>query len=221
MDRFLAREKRLQLVVKELGHRTKNLLTVVQAIASHTLQHSSDLSAFQSEFSQRLDALSRSLDLLIHQGEGGVSLDELVRRQLEPFVTVDGTRVVVTGPDAMLEREATQNLGLALHELATNATKYGALSVPEGAISVRWYLAPGNGGGKRFRLLWREENGPAVTPPAHRGFGSMVLQRITAATLNGAATHDFDAGGVSWTLEASAASILLPEMEKTAHAWDR
>lgn len=165
MDRFLAREKRLQLVVKELGHRTKNLLTVIQAIASQTLQHSSDLSAFQSEFSQRLDALSRSLDLLIHQGEGGVSLDELVRRQLEPFVTVDGTRVVVTGPDAMLDREATQNLGLALHELATNATKYGALSVPEGAISVRWYLAPGNGGGKRFRLVWREENGPAVTRP--------------------------------------------------------
>lgn len=221
VDRFLAKEKRLQLVVNELRHRTKNLLAVVQAIANQTVQRSSDLSAFQSVFSQRIDALSRSLDLLIHDGERGVSLAELVRRQLEPFVTVDGTRVVVTGPDALLDREATQNLGLALYELATNATKYGALSVPEGAISVRWSVAPGNSGGKRFRIVWSEANGPAVTPPAHRGFGSVILQRITAATLNGAATHDFDASGVSWTLEVPAASILLPETEKPARAWDR
>jgi two-component sensor histidine kinase len=221
ISRFLAREKRLRLVVNELGHRAKNLLAVVQSIASQTAQHSSDLDTFRSAFSQRLGALSRSLDLLIHEGEPGVSVKELVRRQLEPFVNVDGTRIVVTGPCALLNQEATQNLGLALHELATNATKYGALSVPEGGISVIWDLARGDSGSERFRLIWREHNGPPVTPPDHHGFGSMILQRIAAAMLGGNVQHDFDVGGVSWTLETPAAAILSVKPKAVVGVSDR
>lgn len=221
ISRYLTREKRLRLVVNELGHRTKNLLAVVQAIATQTAQRSSDLNAFRSEFSQRIGALSRSLDLLIHEGERGVSVAELVQRQLEPFAEIDGPRIVMAGPDALLNREATQTLGLALNELATNATKYGALSVPEGTISVHWELVPGGSGPERFRLIWCEQSGPAVTPPEHQGFGSMILQRIAAATLGGNARHDFDGGGVRWTLEVPTAAILMVKSNTVSGARDR
>jgi two-component sensor histidine kinase len=204
----LAREERLQLIVNELGHRAKNLLTVVQSIASQTAQHSSDLATFHAAFSERLAALSRSLDLLLHEGEQGVSIMELVRRQLQPFSNGDGGRVVISGSPGLLTKEATQDLGLALHELATNAMKYGALSVPEGRVSVSWTLSRGNPGSERFRLIWRERNGPPVTPPDYHGFGSMVLKRIVEATLSGSVQHDFGVGGVSWTLETPAAAIL-------------
>src|SRR5690606_20198815 len=133
----------------------------------------------------------------------------MVETQLEPFANVDGARIIVSGPGVPLNQEAAQNLGMALHELATNATKYGALSVPEGEISVHWELAPGDSRPECFRLTWREKNGPPVMPPKHQGFGSMVLQHIAAKTLGGTVKHDFDVGGVSWTLEVPAAAILM------------
>jgi len=213
ITRSLLKEERLQLAVAELGHRTKNLLTIVQAIASQTAQRSAGLKAFQCEFYQRLSALSRSMDLLVQQDGRGVGVAELVKTQLEPFGDIDGTRITVEGPDVHLNPEATQNLGMALHELATNATKYGALSVPHGAVSVHWELLPGNTDSARFRFVWREENGPATTPPSRRGFGSVVLERIAAAPLGGNVKHEFDVGGVSWTLDAAAAAVLMPDVE--------
>jgi two-component sensor histidine kinase len=205
----MQREERLRFIVHELSHRTKNLLAIVQAIATQTGRRSVSLEDFQTQFSQRLQGLSRSIDLLAAEDGRGASVADLVRRQLKPFGEVDGVRITATGPAVSLNPEATQNIGLALNELATNASKYGALSVPQGAISVRWHLAPGDAAGVCFRLIWRERDGPEVTPPTRRGFGHTVLQRMTGQTLQGRAKHEFDTCGVSWTLEVPAAAVVM------------
>jgi two-component sensor histidine kinase len=211
ITRLLNKERGLQLVIDEMRHRTKNLLAVVQAIARQTSYQSHDLESFQSEFCQRLNGLSRSMDLLVEDGVRGAVVSELVRSQLQPFGKVDGTRISVAGPQLLLSPDATQNIGLALHELATNALKYGALSVPEGTVTIAWQVGPGPLGSTCFRLTWREQNGPEVKPPEHAGFGQVVLQRVTGATLGGSVSHEFHPSGVVWTLEVFADAVLIPD----------
>ena len=204
------REERLRVIAHELSHRTKNLLAVVQAIAHQTGRRSASLMDFQTQFSQRLDGLSRSIDLLVDDDGRGASIGDLVRSQLEPFGEVDGVRIAATGRVVLLNPEAAQNIGLALHELATNATKYGALSVPEGVVTVNWELGPGDVGPRCFSLIWRERNGPKVMPPTRRGFGHVILQRMTGKMLQGKVNHEFEACGVSWTLEVPSAAVVVP-----------
>ena len=136
------KEEELQFVVHELGHRIKNLLAVVQALANQTAQRSATVKEFQTVFSERLQGLSRSLDLVVEEDGRGASIADLIRSQLGPFAKIDGVRIAATGPTVSLNPEATQNIGLALHELATNATKHGALSVPNGAVTVDWEIGP-------------------------------------------------------------------------------
>jgi two-component sensor histidine kinase len=207
----LQREERLRFTAHELGHRTKNLLAVVQAIATQTGRRSVSLNDFQTQFSQRLSGLSRSVDLLIEEDGHGTTIADLVRSQLEPFGAVDGIRIAATGPTIWLNPEATRNIGLALHELATNACKHGALSVPEGGITVDWELRPGDTGAKCFRLVWREHHGPDVMPPTRRGFGHVVLQRMTGQALRGQVKHEFGASGATWTLEVAATNVVMLE----------
>jgi two-component sensor histidine kinase len=138
-------------------------------------------------------------------------IGDLVRSHLQPFGEVDGAHISTTGPALLLKPEAAQNIGLALHELATNAIKHGALSVPEGVITVYWELETRGLGPARFHLKWEERNGPVVMPPTRQGFGHIVLQRMTAATLQGKVDHKFDPHGVSWTLEAPAAAVMARE----------
>lgn len=204
------REEQLRFIAHELGHRTKNLLAVVQAIANQTAQRSATMKDFQTAFSERLQGLSRSLDLLVEENGRGASIADLVRSQLGPFAEVDGMRIAATGPTVFLNHEATRSIGLALHELATNASKHGALSVPKGVVTVNWEIRPSETG-PHFRLIWREHNGPQVMPPKRLGFGHVVLQRTTGKALQGKATHEFGSGGVSWTLEAPAAAVVVPE----------
>jgi two-component sensor histidine kinase len=204
------REERLLFTVHELGHRTKNLLAVIQAIASQTRQRSVSLQDFHERFSGRLRGLSRSLDLLVSEDGTNASIMDLVRSQLEPFGDVDGIRIAPQGPSIWLNSEATRNIGLALHELATNATKYGALSVSEGFITVDWLVRPDDTGAQRFLLIWREHDGPPVMSPQHRGFGHAVLQRMTHQALQGEVDHAFETGGVSWTLEVPLAAVATP-----------
>ncbi len=211
------REERQQIAICELTHRTKNLLAVVQAIADQIGRRSVSLKDFQTQFSRRLHGLSRSIDLLVDDGRGA-SIGDLVRCQLEPFGEVDGVRIAARGPVVLLNPEATQNIGLALHELATNATKYGALSVPEGVVTVNWEFGPDDVGPRCFRLIWRERNGPKVMPPTRRGFGHVILQRMTGETLQGKVNHEFEACGVSWTLEVPAYAVEL--RGPTANAFD-
>jgi two-component sensor histidine kinase len=202
------KEERLELVVHELSHRIKNLLAVVQAMANQTGQRSANLKDFQTVFSQRLRGLSRSIDLLVEESGQGASIADLVRSQLEPFGEVDGVRITATGPVVSLNPEATRHIGLALHELATNATKHGALSVPDGATTVHWQIRPG-GMGTTFRLIWHEHNGPEVLAPTRRGFGHVVLQRITGQSLQGKVDYQFEPAGVSWTLEVPVTAVVV------------
>jgi two-component sensor histidine kinase len=120
---------------------------------------------------------------------------------------LDGDRIAAQGPPIGLNPEATRNIGLALHELATNASKYGALSVPEGKVAVHWTFARSSGS-RRLIMTWREANGPMVTVPEHWGFGGHVLQQVAAQALSGKVMHKFLPEGVRWTLDIPAAAIL-------------
>ena len=210
LPEFMQREEQLRFTAHELGHRTKNLLAIVQAIASQVAQRSVDLQDFQTQFFERLHGLSRSLDLLTEEDGRGASISDLVRSQLQPFGEIDGVRVAVTGPAVFLNPEATRNIGLALHELASNATKHGALSAQEGTVTIDWQIAPGDAAAPTcLHLIWRERNGPAVVPPTRRGFGQVVLQRMTGQSLQGKVKHTFDAVGVRWTLEVPMVAVAM------------
>jgi two-component sensor histidine kinase len=216
MSDSLRREERLRFTAHELHHRNKNLLAVVQAIANQIGSRSLSSKDYQEQFSQRLQGLSRSLDLLVEEDGCGVWMADLVRNQLQPFGEVDGVRVAAMGPAILLQPDAAQNIGLAMHELATNALKHGALSVPEGTIAVHWNLGPDATGRNCFHFTWSECGGPKVVPPPRRGFGHVVLQRMTGPALQRKVKHEFEANGVRWSLEAPAATAVSP-VRQNAH----
>ena len=130
-----------------------------------------------------------------------------MRQQLLPFADGDADRIEITGPPIVVSPEAAQTIGLALHELATNASKYGALSGPAGKLAVQWTLEPANGA-PRFRMTWRERGGPPVDPPEHSGFGRLLIERLTGDKLNATPVLMFAREGVTWTFDAAAADIL-------------
>ncbi len=194
----------LRVVADELGHRLKNLVAVIQSIARQTMNQAATKEDFEARFSARLGAFGHSLDLLIDNDWRGAQIDDLVRLELTPFGLQDQVQISVKGPPLALGSVAARNIGLALHELATNASKYGALSVPEGKIAVQWELA-GRGGRQRFRMTWCESGGPIVTEPTRRGFGRQVIEYLPAQALAGKVTHEFVPAGVRWTLDVPAA----------------
>ena len=196
-------ERRNALLARELGHRAKNLLAVVHAIASETGRTAASITDFNERFTARVQSLARLQDLTISgTGTGaGAPLRELVRSQLEPFVDPASERVHVDGPDVRLTAQAANSLAMALHELATNAAKYGALSTAQGQVAIRWSHEDG-GQTRRFRLEWQESGGPPVMEPQRRGFGRKVLGRLTAGSLEGEATLDYRSQGVVWMVVA-------------------
>jgi two-component system CheB/CheR fusion protein len=199
--------EQLRCITGELGHRTKNLVAIIQSIARQTMHQTTTKADFETRFSGRLGAFSRSLDLLIANDWREARIDELVRSELATFGALDGAQISVNGPPLGLNPEAARNIGLALHELATNASKYGALSVPEGKVAVHWELAD-RGEQRRFRMTWRETGGPTVTEPKRWGFGRQVIQKLTAQALAGKVTHQFAPDGVRWTLDIPAAFVV-------------
>ena len=169
-------EDHLRLVMRELTHRSKNLLAVIQAMARQTARHTAGGEGFLDRFAGRLQALARSHDLLVQQSWHGASLRELVRSQLIHYLDRDNSQVTLEGPEIVLKPEAAQSLGLAFHELTTNAAKYGSLGQPKGRLSVRWRaLGPSEGGGTE--ILWVESEGPTVADAKNRGFGSMAVEQ--------------------------------------------
>jgi two-component system CheB/CheR fusion protein len=152
-------EERLQTVMRELSHRSKNLLSVIQAMAQQTARLSPSVESFMDRFAARLQGLSSSHDQLVNQDWRGAALEELVRQQLLAFASGDAGRVKIQGPSVIVSPNAAQTIGLALHELATNASKYGALSRPSGRVVVQWKIEPANEI-PRFRMSWRERGGP-------------------------------------------------------------
>ncbi len=188
-------EAHLRLLMRELTHRSKNLLAVIQAMARQTARHVGSIDGFLTQFGARLQALATSHDLLVQESWYGVSLDELVRSQLGHYLDRVDTQVSLNGPTVVLKPEAAQSLGLALHELATNAAKYGALSVPKGHVSIRWKRLPATEG-HGVEICWDEECGPKVKPPKQRGFGSMVIEQNLTRSLDAEVTMDFSPAGV-------------------------
>ncbi len=199
-------EDRISLQMREVSHRAKNLLAVVQAVANRTAR-SGDRANFPERFGERLRGMAASHDLLVNSNWEGVELGELARRQLAHFTDLAGTRIVMHGPRVRINAAAAQALGMALHELATNASKYGALVKDTGQVTITW-SEDERGGERRFTMRWQETGGPRVMPPRRKGFGHTVIVRMAEASVNGKSRLAFRPGGVVWDIEASSADVI-------------
>jgi PAS domain S-box-containing protein len=199
-----AHEEQTLLLMREVNHRSKNLLAVVQSIA-HQMAHGTDPATFAQRFSERLAGLASCHDLLVHSQWKGVDLGALVASQLAHYKHLIGARIHVAGERLHVSASAAQNLGMALHELATNAAKYGALSGKNGEVSISWAVCPAT---KAFSISWTESGGPPVSAPAHKGLGSLIITRLLERSLEGKVTLRFDPDGLKWTLAAPAAAVL-------------
>jgi PAS domain S-box-containing protein len=197
-ERKLA-EERQRLLINELNHRVKNTLATVQAIAFQTLKGGVSLTDARARFEARLLALSDAHNMLTEQNWGGAPMDEIVARAI---AHLPRERFDVKGRSIWLAPRAALALSLALHELGTNAAKYGALSNEKGKVSITW-----KGDGETLQLMWKERDGPEVAEPAARGFGSRLIERGLAADLGGSAEMAFEPDGVRCTITASLAAV--------------
>lgn len=200
-------EAHLRLLLRELTHRSKNLLAVIQAMARQTARHAGSVDAFLTQFGARLQALAASHDLLVRESWYGASLNELVRSQLAGYIEKSAGQVAIDGPPVALKPEAAQNLGLALHELAVNAEKFGALSVPTGRVSITWGRRE-TADGVALELDWREQLGPKVKARRKTGFGSMVIERNLARALDAEVSLAFEPAGLHCHVVIPASQIL-------------
>ncbi len=202
LTRHKGEQARSAMLIDELNHRVENTLATVQSIVWQSLRRSSDLKAIGESIESRIFALARSHDLLTRNTWEGAGLRDLVDAAMAPFASIDQRRqaIVVNGPNVMLPPGATLALGIALHELATNAVKYGALSNHAGSILIGWTInnAPQ---GSRLVLHWQEKDGPPVTPPSRQGFGSKVIERGLTHELGGTARLDYRADGLACTID--------------------
>ncbi len=198
-------EEQVDLLIHEVNHRAKNMLAVVLAVARQTL--ATKPQDFIGRFGERIQAMSASQDLLVKNEWKGVPLEELVRSQLAHFKDLIGTRIALHGPPLFISASAAQTIGMALHELATNAGKYGALSNDAGRLEVGWGLACAGGGEETFAMSWREKGGPPVAAPAKRGFGWTVISRLAMESLDAKVDLEFAPEGLSWRLECSAKEV--------------
>jgi two-component system CheB/CheR fusion protein len=208
----------VESLMQEMAHRTRNLFTVIQAMARLTVRHSADLKDFEARFGDRILGLSHSNDLLMKQNWHGVRLVKLIEAQLAPFVAWNEQQLESHGPDVFLAAEAVQVVGLALHELATNATKYGALSVPGGKVAIRWSFHEGGIAPDSFSLTWQERDGPAVEPPKRKGFGSFVMEQMVKREMDTTVKINFAPDGIVWTLDLPASFAVRVE-EHGSNAW--
>src|SRR5262249_13505291 len=200
-------EAHLRLLLRELTHRSKNLLAVIQAMARQTARHTGSVETFLTQFGARLQALAASHDLLIRESWYGASLGELVRSQLGVYLDGVAAQVSIQRPAIAIKPEAAQNLGLALHELAVNAAKFGALSVPAGRVAITWNRLE-NVDGSAVELDWREKLGPKVKARRRKGFGSIVIERNLARALDAKVELEFDPDGLHCHIVIPANQIL-------------
>lgn len=196
-----ASEEARAVLVHEMAHRMKNTLAMVQAVVTQTLRQATSMDAGRLAVSQRLTALGRAQDILTRTEFAEASVEDVVCAAIAPHriaddrITWDGPRFGLTGQQAL-------GLSLAIHELGTNAAKYGALSNESGRVTMSWKLADG-----AFDFCWIETGGPLVTPPDSRGFGSKLIERIVASYFDGEGHIDFDPAGIRFTLTGGADSV--------------
>ena len=197
------REEREHLLIREVNHRAKNILSVVDAIAHQTATKSPE--DFVERFSERIQALSANQNLLLRNEWKGVEVEDLVRAQLAHFADLFGSRIAVHGPKLRLNAASAQAIGLALHELATNAGKYGALSTDTGRVDACW-----GADGKAFTMSWTEREGPPVSAPKRRGFGTMVIEGMAKHDVDGVVDLDYAPSGLTWRLTCPVTNALEP-----------
>ena len=198
-ERRRAEEHQL-LLLGELDHRVKNMLTVVTSIASQTARTSGSIEAFNSNFSQRLVALSRAHGLLTARHWETTPLASILEEVLAPHMARDDPRIAVSGPEVLLPPKAALSLSMVLHELITNAIKHGALSTPTGRIGVAWSIDT-QPGCVRVRLRWSETGVPGVRPPVRRGFGTRLIDASVGSELGGSASAFYREDGLEQTIE--------------------
>ncbi|MFO7305167.1 MAG: CHASE domain-containing protein [Gammaproteobacteria bacterium] len=194
-------EAQQKLLLDELNHRVKNTLATVQSIAAHTLRSAPDPHAFRRAFEARLIALSEAHNLLSRSNWRGAELRELLYRELSPHGVEDASRIVLEGEPVWLPPASAVAIGMAVHELATNAARHGSLSSPHGHLSVRWTVTPDDTG-MTLRLVWEESGGPPVQEPSRRGFGTRLIERGLKHDLQGEAKLYFHRSGVKCVIEA-------------------
>ena len=201
-------EEHTTLLMREITHRSKNLLAVIQAMARQSKDGSNSVTEFVSRFSGRLQALAAAHDLLVQRDWHGVGARDLVMSQVGHYLQEQAGQIALTGQKIVLTPEAAQNIGLAIHELSTNAAKYGALSVSTGRVEVAWGCEDDDAGAPCFVMSWREVGGPPVEPPSTRGFGHVVTEQLAARALQGKAELVFEPEGVRWSIRVPIDQVL-------------
>jgi two-component sensor histidine kinase/CheY-like chemotaxis protein len=189
-------EEQVRFLMNEVNHRSKNMLSVVMAIAQQTA--ASNPKEFVTVFSSRLHALAVNHDLLIKNQWRSIEISDLIRGQLAHFGDLVGTRVSLEGPSLRLSSAAAQSIGMVMHELSTNAAKHGALLEDAGWIGIDWRVQDEGTG---FSISWIENGGPPVMPPTHRGFGTTVVTKMIERGLNGTTRLDYAPSGLAWRLD--------------------
>lgn len=210
-----ARACHVEFIMRELSHRSKNLLSVIIAIARQSIRQSASMEEFGLRFNERLVALARLHDILVHEEWRGASLHTIAQSQIAPFA---GNRCSLDGPAINVRPDVAQVLSLVFHELATNAAKYGALSTSEGLVSVTWRLM--NDGQQRLAIQWQEAKGPPVLPPQRKGFGSIVVERMALQISGASSSLNYLSAGVIWYLEAPVNAVIVSDSFELAEAYD-
>jgi two-component sensor histidine kinase len=208
-------EERQRLMVNELNHRVKNTLAIVQSIARQSLRAVEGAGSARDQLESRLVALAKAHDILTHERWEGAPLARVVEDAMRPHRLGGPDRIELRGRNVWVSPRQAIALSMALHELATNAAKYGALSSEAGKVKIHWERAEG-AGEPYLRIVWSEHGGPKVSPPARGGFGSRLLGKALAQDLGGEVELEFEARGVRCTMnvslrEAPAFSIPAPE----------
>ncbi len=212
MTRYKTAERNAALLIDELNHRVKNTLATVQSIVTQAVRNSQDPVVIRDAIETRIDALSRSHDLLGREKWDGAGLHDLVEEALAPFRVLEGRaeRFTFAGENLRLSPKAALALGIAINELATNAVKYGAFSNEVGRIAIRWTIED-RPDGRWLCLHWREFGGPRVTLPTRRGFGSRVIEQGLAHELSGRIKLEYPPEGVVCTIDIPAPGAVLDE----------
>jgi two-component sensor histidine kinase len=206
-------EEQQRTLLAELDHRVKNALATVSAVVSHTRQGSRSVADFVAALDGRIRSMATTHELLSSRQWHGVSLTELVRREIAPYATRNNTEI--GGPELKLSARAGQAVSMVLHELATNAAKHGALSVHNGRVSVRWHSALNGSADARIGIEWQETGGPAVRPPDTTGYGIEVIRDLIPYELGGGVDLNFPADGLCCRLEIPAEGAAYPETTMT------
>lgn len=193
-------EDRLRLLADELQHRMRNMMAIIQAIANQTIVENASVGEIKTNFSARLEALNAAQSLLTEGAWNRAPITGVVQSALRPHAAL--SRFRIRGPEVQLSSKCALGLALGLHELATNATKYGALRNENGHIDVRWSAESEN-----FQLNWQEKNGPPVLPPTHTGFGTKVVEKALAGYFSGKAIITYKPTGLEFELSAPMSAL--------------